>query len=148
MVVRLEDDAGELVGIHRTWLDTSITPDAVRKAPLPSGMPARKTLGGQGQAWLGRRDACTIIIGEGLETVLSASELGDEDWPSWGATPVSLISESGLARFVPPRTCRHLFISEDADPAGRRAATEAAERASAASVKVVIMHFHPIEEAA
>jgi hypothetical protein len=78
MVVRLEDDAGELVGIHRTWLDPSITPDAVRKAPLPAGMPARKTLGRQRAAWLGRRDAPALLVAEGIESALAGSELGEE----------------------------------------------------------------------
>ena len=137
MVVRLEDDAGELVGIHRTWLD----PDAVGKAPLPAGMPARKTLGRQGVAWLGRRDTTALIVAEGVESALAGSELGDESFASWGATPVSLISANGFKNFTVPATTRHLFICEDNDPAGIRETKELAKRFASSSLKVTILSF-------
>lgn len=51
-------------------------------------MPSpRMTLGTQGvacAAWLGRCDISAIIVGEGVETVMSASELGGEALPTWG----------------------------------------------------------------
>ena len=140
MVVGLEDDAGELIGIHRTWLNPEITPDSVRKAPLPVGIPTRKTLGRQGTAWLGRRDTPALIVAEGVETALAGRELGDESWPSWGATPVSLISDGGYARFHPLPTTKHLFICEDDDPAGRRASRELARRVTSPSLSVTILH--------
>lgn len=141
LVVRLEDDAGELIGVHRTWLDPSITPGAVGKAPLPAGMPARKTLGRQGVAWLGRRDTPALIVAEGVESALAGSQLGDEDWPSWGATPVSLISASGFRNFTAPATTRHLFICEDNDRNGIAATRELAKRVASPALKVTILHY-------
>jgi hypothetical protein len=83
MVVRLDDPHGNLVGLHRTWLDHRIDANRTTKARLPDGLPARKMLGRQGVAWFGQRDAIAIVVGEGVESVLSASEYGDESWPSW-----------------------------------------------------------------
>jgi len=139
MVVRLDDPAGDLIGIHRTWLDPSFEPGDVRKAPVPD---PRKTLGSMGTAWFGRRDVAAIVVGEGVETTLAASELGgggaDPPEPH-GCTPVACICSAGLARFEPPATCRRLYVAEDADPAGRAAAATLARRARERGITVTIL---------
>ena len=147
MVTRLDDADGKLVGLQRLWLDPELNPNAAGKAPIPNGLPARKTLGKQGVAWLGRRDVDAIIVGEGIESALSASEYGDETWPSWGVTPVAALSAGGLARFAIPPNIRRLFVAEDADDAGRQATRELSRRARAVGVAVTIMRVEPIEEA-
>jgi hypothetical protein len=133
MIVRLNDANGEFVGIHRTWLDGSFTPNPVTKASVPD---ARKTLGPLGVAWFGPRDVETIVVAEGVETALAASELGRHSLSAWGCcrepdggpheehadppvpyglTPVACICADGLARFDPPTTVRRMYVAEDDD---------------------------------
>jgi hypothetical protein len=138
MVVRLDDADGNVIGIHRTWFDPRIDANPVSKAPVPA---ARKTLGHQGIAWLGRKDVKGIIIGEGVETVLGASQLGDENLPSWGLTPVSTISASGFGRLVLPDCVRRAFLCEHADDAGRKATKSLATRLSAEGRAITIIRI-------
>ena len=116
------------------------------KATLPNGLPARKTLGSQGVAWLGRRDVDAIIVGENIDAALAASEYGDETWPHWVLTPVAAISATGLARFVIPRNIRRLYISEDADPEGRQATKAVVRTARSSGVRVLILRVTLLDE--
>ncbi|MBL8668429.1 MAG: toprim domain-containing protein [Rhodospirillales bacterium] len=155
MVVRMDDPAGNFSGAHRTYLDGEATPNSVGKAPVE---PARMMLGNAGIAWFGRRDADGIIVGEGVETVLSASELGGASLPLWGCsdvpddkkprpganvppepyglTPVACFTAGGLASFEPPVAVRRMFICEDADPAGRGATAKLAAKAQGRGIAV------------
>lgn len=128
MVVRLDDDR-YCVGVQRIYLNGD------HKAPVAA---AKKILGIAGRAWMGPVDAREIIVGEGVETVLAASELGGRgpyDWddpipepvriadrppptPFYGLTPVACISANGLAKFKAPWQVTKMFICVDDDKAG------------------------------
>lgn len=141
MVVRMDDPAGRFLGVHRTWLSADFTPDPVGKATVRT---QRMALGELGAAWLGPRDARAIIVAEGIETALAASELhnGSDDPPEpYGLTPVACFTAGGLARFEPPPTVKRVFVCEDADEAGRKATASLAETARRRGCSVTILHM-------
>lgn len=157
MVVRMDDADANFAGIHITWLSPGGD-----KAPVPS---PRKMLGTNGiisAAWLARRDVEAVVIGEGVESALSASELGGQALPPWGCcnvpdsddhqlqerppepwgfTPVVAGNAGNLAKFVLPPTLRRIFISEDNDDEGRRACATLCKRARTAGIHASILRF-------
>jgi hypothetical protein len=111
MVAVVQNAAGEKVGVHRTWL----TEDGSGKASL---LPVRKTLGStSGNAvHLGRPSKVeTLIVGEGVESVLSAIELNF--LCGWAA-----LSAPGLKDILLPAPVRYVLIAADHDAAGLQAA--------------------------
>lgn len=131
LLAAVRDTSGGLRGIQRCWLASN-----GRKAAL--GDP-RRSLGhihGRG-VWLRHDDpACptrTLLIGEGVETVLSLADIV----PSAGI--VAALSASHLAGFILPGWVRHLLIARDNDPAGIRAARKLASRAAENGINVSIL---------
>jgi putative DNA primase/helicase len=113
LVTRAMDD--EPVAIHRTFL----AQDGISKAPVEpaklmlgpcAGAVVR--LGGQGQ---------TLLIGEGIETSLSAMQ-------ATGHRTCAALSTSGLRGLTLPNDERDIIILADADDAGKAAAKETAQR--------------------
>jgi putative DNA primase/helicase len=117
MVARIVDSAGELIGVHRTYLQ----PDGSGKADVE---PAKAMLGRAGGGAV-RLAKCheTMLIGEGLETCLSAMQACG--LPAWAA-----LSTSGVTELVLPPTVRRIILLADKDSngAGERAARTAAAR--------------------
>lgn len=113
LVTRAIDDAP--VAIHRTFL----AQDGMSKAPVEpaklmlgpcAGAVVR--LGGQGH---------TLLIGEGIETSLSAMQAtGHRTWAA--------LSTSGLRGIALPNDERDIIILADADKAGEAAAKDTARR--------------------
>jgi putative DNA primase/helicase len=113
LVTRAVD--GEPIAIHRTFL----AQDGMSKAPVEpaklmlgpcAGAVVR--LGGQGQ---------TLLIGEGIETSLSAMQAtGHRTWAA--------LSTSGLRGLALPNDERDIIILADADKAGDAAAKDTARR--------------------
>jgi putative DNA primase/helicase len=115
MIARIDSIDGELIGIARTWL-------------------ARDTAGSwhrHDRAMLGRATggavrlapaAETLMIGEGIETCLSAMQA--TEMPAWAA-----LSTSGMVALTLPTIVRTVIILADHDRsgAGERAARTAAE---------------------
>jgi putative DNA primase/helicase len=116
MVARVDNLDGELIGVHRTWLDHgsdgiwrrrdraslgSIAGGAVRLAPA----------------------AQILMIGEGIETSLAAMHA--TGMPAWAA-----LSTSGLVALALPPVVRAVIVlaDHDASGAGERAARTAAAR--------------------
>ncbi len=75
----------------------------------------------------------TLLVGEGVETVLSLACIV----PSAGM--VAALSASHLAGFVLPGWVRHLLIARDNDPAGLRAARKLASRAVESGIEVSLL---------
>ncbi len=129
MIAAVTDDDGALTGVHRTWLD------AVHPGQAPVSRP-RKALGRiHGCAVrFGEADAAaTLLVGEGIETVLSVVTVLP-DPPLQGATPLqgaiplqgavlaaAALSAGSLGAFVPPKHIARLVIAQDRDEAGGRA---------------------------
>jgi putative DNA primase/helicase len=115
LVTRAVDD--EPVAIHRTFL----AQDGMSKAPVEpaklmlgpcAGAGAVVRLGGQGQ---------TLLIGEGIETGLSAMQAtGHRTWAA--------LSASGLRGLALPDDERDIIVLADADKAGEAAAKDSARR--------------------
>jgi putative DNA primase/helicase len=113
LVTRASDDTP--LAIHRTFLAR----DGVGKAPID---PQKMMLGpcSGGAVRLGNaRD--TLLVGEGVETVLAAVQATGV--PGWAA-----LSTSGLRTLDLPTEAREIVIMADGDDAGEAAAQHAAER--------------------
>ena len=114
----------------RTWLH----PGRPTKAPVAQ---PRKALGRvHGHAVrLGAHagDGATLLVGEGIETVLSLVT----------AVPVlhaaAALSAGSLAAFVPPPDAARLLIACDRDAAGRRAAAGLEARALAQGLAATVL---------
>ncbi len=116
MLALLHDLAGEVVAVHRTFL----APGGTGKATVE---PVRMTLGDvRGAAVRLHAVAPHLVIGEGIETTLAASEL--LGFPAWAATSAGNLGDA----LALPAEVREVTIAADNDPPGRRAAKAAAAR--------------------
>jgi putative DNA primase/helicase len=117
MVAAIVDAAGELIGVHRTYLRS----DGSGKADVEraKAMLGRAACGGVPLA-----SPCeTVIVAEGIETALAAMQA--TTIPAWAA-----LSTSGLVALVLPPMVRAVLILADHDRsgAGERAARAVAQR--------------------
>ena len=106
---------GRPVGIHRTFLAR----DGLGKAPID---PPRMMLGpcGSGVVRLGVvADGRSLLIGEGIETVLSGMQA--TGLPGWAA-----LSAQNLSRIRLPENARNVILLQDGDDAGKAAVKRAA----------------------
>ena len=118
LVAAVTTEAGEITGVHRTWLD----PHRPAKAAVAS---PRKALGGLHGFAVRFAPAAAdrpLVVGEGIETVLSIVA-AVPDLPAAAA-----LSAAHLRAFTPPPGIARLVIAADADPEGKAAATELAKR--------------------
>jgi hypothetical protein len=142
LIAAVTNAEGWITGIQRTWLDANALHcsgplDArLGKAALPD---ARRSLGliADGAvrfpALIVGDDAGTLLVGEGVETVLSLGSVLPE-------MPVTATLSAGqLAGFAFPVGLRRLLIAQDADPAGHAAAATLAERAAAVDVEAIML---------
>jgi putative DNA primase/helicase len=115
------------LGIHRTFL----AKDGIGKAPIE---PNKMMLGpcSGGAVRLAKADE-SIMIGEGIETTLSA--MLATKIPAWAA-----LSVSGMRRLELPLNIQNVTILCDADPAGESAAEEFARRLSQEGRRVRTAH--------
>ena len=119
---------GNIAGVHRTWLDP------LRAAKAPVARP-RKALGHvYGRAvHFGGSFAGTLIVGEGIETVLSlVTALPD-------TIAAAALSAGSLGAFTPPPGLSRLLIARDNDPEGERAAHRLQRRCHEYGVAAVVM---------
>jgi hypothetical protein len=105
----------EPIAIHRTFLRI----DGKGKAPIePTKMMLGPCKGGVVQL---APAAEALMVGEGIETCLSAMEVSG--MPAWAA-----LSTSGLEGLVLPDSIRDIIILADGDEPGERAAQSAGLR--------------------
>jgi putative DNA primase/helicase len=114
MVARVDDVDGQLIGVHRTWLDPA-------RQWYRRGRASLGPIGG-GAVRLAP-PAETLLIGEGIET--TAAGMLATAQPAWAA-----LSTSGMVALVLPPIVRSVVILADHDVngAGERAARTAAAR--------------------
>jgi hypothetical protein len=127
LIAAVTDVAGYTTGLHRTWLD----PSRVDKAPIPSPRRALGDIAGHG-VWFGAVND-VMAVGEGLETVLSVRTAVP------GMPMVATLSASHLGVFRLPQTLRRLYIAQDKDPAGERAARKLSGSALCLGVEPVML---------
>ena len=130
LVAAVSGPDGALEGVQRTWLH----PERPAKAPVAQ---PRKALGRvHGHAVRFGAPAgpgTTLLVGEGIETVLSLLAAV----PSLPAA--AALSAGSLAAFVPPPGTARLLIAADRDAAGRRAAAGLEARALAQGLAAVVL---------
>jgi putative DNA primase/helicase len=117
MVAAIVDVAGELIGVHRTFL----RPDGTGKAEVE---PCKAMLGrAAGGAVRLAPAAETLMVGEGIETCLAAMQACA--MPAWAA-----LGTSGLTGLILPPNVHTVIVLADNDTngTGERAARAAAAR--------------------
>jgi hypothetical protein len=119
LIAAVTDLSGGITGIERTWLDAS----GSGKARVPTPRRALGSLLGNGVRF--GDYGPVLVVGEGLETVLSLKSI------MRGVPLVAALSASRLAGLVLPRGLQRLYVACDADTAGRRAFAHLAARAQA-----------------
>ena len=139
LVAAVAGDDGELQGVHRTWLDPR------RPAKAPVGRP-RKALGrihGLAVRFGEPAAASTLLVGEGIETVLSlVSVLPDGALRPAGPSPTfaaAALSAGGLGTFVPPIMTARLIIAQDRDEEGGRAARRLQRRCTRLGIASTVL---------
>jgi hypothetical protein len=127
LIAGVTDGAGLLQGVHRTWL----APDGQGKAAVETPRRAMGHLLGNAV----RLTPCDdiLVVGEGIETMLSLSEVAP-GLPVWAA-----LSSSHLGVVLLPEGLQRLYIAIDRDPAGQSAAERLSARATEAGVSVRVL---------
>ncbi len=134
LVAAVTADAGEhpghrtLTGVHRTWLD----PSRPAKANLPRPRKALGRVHGLAVRF-GDPAPSTLLVGEGVETVLSiVSALPD-------TVAAAALSAGSLGAFAPLPGLSRLVIARDNDPEGEQAAERLARRCARAGVAAQVI---------
>ncbi len=127
MIAAVTDGAGVLQGVHRTWL----APDGQDKAAVDTPRRAMGHLLGNAVR-IAPADQ-TLVLGEGIETMLSVREAAPS-LPVWAA-----LSSGHLGAVLLPEGLQRLYIARDRDPAGARAAERLTARASEVGVQVIVL---------
>ena len=109
LVAAVTDGAGGIVcGVHRTWLD----PDRPAKAAVARPRKALGSVHGKAVRF-GKPAAGALLVGEGIETVLSlVTALPD-------TVAAAALSAGSLGAFDPPSGVSRLVIARDNDPRRR-----------------------------
>jgi Toprim domain len=127
LLATVSDLSGKVTGVHRTWLD----PSGRDKAPVPSPRRALGEIAGHGVRFGTADDV--MATGEGLETVLSVRTI-------LPAMPVAAaLSANHLAVFRSPPAVRRLYVAQDNDSTGRRAAQQLSCRARAGGIEAITL---------
>jgi hypothetical protein len=131
MVARIDAPDGELIGIHRTWLNRDAAGIWRRRNRAMLGRAAG------GAVRLAAPASETLVVGEGVETCLAGMQAAA--MPAWAA-----LSTSGMVGLILPAAVRNVLIlvDRDASGAGERAARTAGRRwlAEGRRVRFVIPH--------
>lgn len=124
MIAAVTDDAGQISGVHRTWLDP-----ASGKAPVACPRRAMGNLLGHGVRFGPAADV--MAAGEGIETLLSLREVLP-DMPM-----IAGLSAAHLAAIHFPEPLRRLYVARDNDAAGSWAMKTLIERAEPLRIAIV-----------
>ena len=117
LIAAITNHQGDLQGVQITLL----TPCGRDKAAIETPRRVIGKLSGGAVRLCDGNSEGRLIVGEGVETSLSASEALNA--PAWSA-----LTAGNLARFEPPDWIRRLIIAADRGPAGEAAAATLADR--------------------
>lgn len=125
LLAGVTDLSGRITAVQRTWLDPSRPAKACLREP-------RRSLGDQlGYGVRLGRSKAAILVGEGLETVLSMRS-------AFPAMPmVAGLSANHLGALELPSGLQRLYIARDRDRDGVGAAKRLRERATASGIAVI-----------
>ena len=136
LIAAVTDPDGTITGVHRTFLDPWLDPLHLGKAPVATPRRSLGRLAGNGVRF-GRPDAPILLVGEGIETVLSLLPTIRYDVPAVAA--VAALSAAHLALLSLPVGTTTLLIARDNDAAGCGAAERLRERAEAAGFAATVL---------
>ena len=127
------DESGSnraVLGVQRTWLDPR------RPAKAAGVATPRKALGrihGHAVRFGSPADGAALLVGEGIETVLSVVTAVPE------IDAAAALSAGSLGAFAPPAGIARLVIAADNDAEGERAAGGLARRSARAGVAATVI---------
>jgi hypothetical protein len=127
LIAAVTDGAGALQGVHRTWL----APDGQDKAAVDTPRRAMGHILGNAVRIVPADQ--TLVLGEGIETMLSVREAAPS-LPVWAA-----LSSGHLGAVLLPDGLQRLYIAIDRDPAGQRAAERLNARATEAGIAAQVL---------
>ena len=129
LVAAVTGDDGAVTGVQRTWLDP--------RSPAKAGIAhPRKALGriyGLAVRFGRIAPGATLLVGEGIETVLSLVTAVPE------VTAAAALTAGSLGAFAPPSGVARLVIARDNDAEGERAAERLARRCARAGVAALVL---------
>ena len=135
LVAAVTGDAGErpgpgaILGVQRTWLD----PRSPAKAGVASPRKALGRIYGHAVRFGRPADGASLLVGEGIETVLSLVTAVPE------ITAAAALSAGSLGAFAPPPGATRLVIARDNDIEGELAAMRLARRCARAGVAAAVI---------
>ena len=118
-----------VLGVQRTWLD----PRRPAKAGVATPRKALGRIHGFAVRFGHPADGATLLVGEGIETVLSVVAAVPE------FTAAAALSAGSLGAFAPPPGVARLAIARDNDPDGATAAGRLARRCARAGVGATVI---------
>ena len=134
LVAAVTADGGDLCGVHRTWLD----PERPAKARVSRPRKALGRVYGLAVRFGDPGSASTLLVGEGIETVLSLiTVLPDVDHSRTLAA--AALSAGSLGAFVPPANVTRLIVAQDRDDKGERAALRLQLRCTQLGVATAVL---------
>ncbi len=128
LVAAVTGDDGSVTGVHRTWLD----PKLPAKAPVTRPRKALGRVHGLAVRF-GAPAPATLLVGEGIETVLSLVTAMPD------TVAAAALSAGSLGAFAPPPGVRRLVIARDKDPEGEQAAERLVRRCARAGVAAHVL---------
>ena len=129
LVAAVTGDDGAVCGVQRTWLD----PRSPAKAGVASPRKALGRIYGHAVRFGRPADGASLLVGEGIETVLSLVTAVPE------ITAAAALSAGSLGAFAPPPGVARLVIARDNDVEGEQAATRLARRCARARVAALVV---------
>ena len=136
LVAAVTGDDGAIDGVQRTWLDPNMPakPDVAnpRKA-LGRVFGSAVRFGSQADAATPSNGQTSLLVGEGIETVLSLVTALPH------ITAAAALSAGSLGAFAPPSGITHIVIARDNDPQGARADERLARRCARAGIATTVI---------
>ena len=129
LVAAVTGDDAELHGVHRTWLD----PDRPLKAPVARPRKALGRIHGRAVRFGRPEPGSELLVGEGIETVLSLLTALP------GTLAAAALSAGSLGAFEPPPGLSRLLIALDRDPDGQRAADRLKRRCARLGIDTAVL---------
>ncbi len=123
------ENAGAITGVQRTWLD----PRSPAKAGVASPRKALGRVYGLAVRFGLPSDGAALVVGEGIETVLSLVAAVPE------ITAAAALSAGSLGAFAPPPGTARLVIARDNDEDGALAAERLARRCARLSIAATVI---------
>ena len=129
LVAAVTGGDGRVFGVQRTWLD----PRRPAKADIADPRKALGRVYGLAVRFGVPADDAALVVGEGIETVLSLIAAAPE------ITAAAALSAGSLGAFAPPPGLARLVIARDNDEDGALAAERLAQRCARAGVAATVV---------